>query len=645
VKDADARTLYALLEAQAATGSHHPAVVAPGRRSLSYAGLLAEVDAIERLLRARGIGPGDPVAVVLDNGPEMAVTALGVACAAACAPLNPGYQRAEYEFFLSDLQARALILQQGHDSASREVAHALGIPVIELAARTQGEAGRLLAQGSAPAAPARRAGPQDVALVLHTSGTTSQPKLVPLSQANLCASAVHVAATLALTPSDRCLNVMPLFHIHGLVAALLASLSSGASVVCTPGFRERDFFAWVEQCSPTWYTAVPTIHQAVLKAAEQAGHVIRDYPLRFIRSSSAALAPPVMAALEQTFGCPVIEAYGMTEAAHQMTSNPLPPAPRKPGSAGRAAGPEVAIMDQTGTVLPPGNVGEIVIRGPNVTSGYCGNPDANVAAYAHGWFHTGDQGRLDAEGYLFITGRLKEIINRGGEKVSPREIDEALLAHAQVAQAVAFAVEHPRLGEDVSAAVVLHEGASVSEPALRDFLFERLADFKVPTRVVVVDRIPLGATGKMQRIGMAQRLAAALQTTYEPPRTPAEHVLARIWAELLGVETVGRADNFFGLGGDSLQATQVNARVRRLLGAELPLVTLFHRLTLAGYAAAVEAATPAPVLERLGQLADGPFNLTEEQLVAALDATPRAGSVIGRVDRRGYRYTGGTGNE
>jgi acyl-CoA synthetase (AMP-forming)/AMP-acid ligase II len=363
-----------------------------------------------------------------------------------------------------------------------------------------------------PAAAAASPGlaqPDDVALVLHTSGTTSRPKIVPLSQRNVCASARNIRGFLSLTAHDRGLNIMPLFHIHGLIAGVLAPLSAGGRVCCTPGFNALKFFAWMEEARPTWYTAVPTMHQAILGRAANNRAVIEANPLRVIRSSSSAMPTQVIREIEQVFGAPLVESYGMTEAAHQMAANPLPPRERKPGSVGIAAGPEVAIMDPDGRLLPAGETGEIVIRGENVTSGYESNPKANAEAFTHGWFRTGDQGVMDAEGYLTLTGRLKEIINRGGEKVSPREVDEVLMDHPAVAQVVTFAIPHDKLGEEVGAAVVLREGASLAEKELREFAGKRLADFKVPRKVIFLDEIPKGATGKLQRIGLAAKLGLA----------------------------------------------------------------------------------------------------------------------------------------
>ncbi len=395
------------------------------------------------------------------------------------------------------------------------MAEKLGVPVITLTPTPDRGAGRFTLGGDAAGASGGASGdafaePDDVALVLHTSGTTSRPKIVPLTHRNVCTSARNIATTLALTPDDRCLNVMPLFHIHGLIGALLSSLHAGASVFASPGFNALRFFAWMEEAKPTWYSAVPTMHQAILARAGRNRETIAANPLRLIRSSSSSLPPQVMAALEETFGCPVIESYGMTEAAHQMASNPLPPAARKPGSVGVAAGPEVSVLNEKNEPVAAGAIGEICIKGPNVTPGYENNPKANDEAFAGGWFHTGDQGRLDEDGYLFITGRIKEIINRGGEKISPREIDEILLDHPAVDQAVTFALPHDKLGEEVAAAIVLKEGQSATERELRDFVATRVADFKVPRKIVFVAEIPKGATGKLQRIGLHEKLTAEL---------------------------------------------------------------------------------------------------------------------------------------
>ena len=484
-----------------------PAIVAPDTEALNYATFKLHVTKVVASLKTFGVGRGDRVAIVLPNGPHMASAFVSIAAGATAAPLNPSYRAEEFSFFLSDLNARVLVIMAGFESPARAVAADHGIPVIELEPDNQVTGlFELYPKAATPLVSKSPVVVNDTALILHTSGTTSRPKIVPLSHRNLTASAQHIGETLALSANDCCLNIMPLFHIHGLIAAVLASLASGGSVACTPGFNALKFFAWMADFKPTWYTAVPTMHQAILTRASRNRETIESNPLRFIRSSSSSLPPQVMRELEDTFSVPVIESYGMTEAAHQMASNPLPPSSRKPGTVGPAAGPEVAIMDEIGTVLSAGIIGEIVIRGSNVTQGYEGNPAANAAAFTKGWFRTGDQGVIDEDGYLTITGRLKEIINRGGEKISPREVDEVLMDHPAVAQVVTFAVPHEKLGEDVAVAVVLAEGADADSDVLRAFVRQRLADFKVPRQVVFLDEIPKGQTGKLQRIGLAEKI-------------------------------------------------------------------------------------------------------------------------------------------
>ena len=500
-----ARTLSDLL---APLDGAAPALGAPDRPELNFDGLRDQIARTGEQLNRFGLGREDPIALVLPNGAEMAAAFLGVANAATAAPLNPGYRADEFEFYLSDLEAKAVLVQQGVDSPVREVAQRLAVPLVELEPDANAPAGTFSLSADLNGTPERpgAAGPDDVGLVLHTSGTTSRPKIVPLRQRNLTATARNIRETLQLTSRDRCLNIMPLFHIHGLMAGVLASVGAGGCTWCSPGFNAMQVFGWLRESKPSWYTAVPTMHQLILTRAPRNADVLAETDLRLIRSSSSSLPPTVMAELEDTFGAPVIESYGMTEAAHQMSSNPLPPLERKPGSVGLAAGPEIAIMDEDGALLALGQRGEVVIRGDNVTDGYRNNPEANATAYTRGWFRTGDQGVLDDDLYLTITGRLKEIINRGGEKISPREVDEVLLQHPSVAQAVTFAMPHDRLGEEVAAAVVLREGEDSEERAIRRFVSERLADFKTPRRVVILDEIPKGATGKVQRIGLAEKL-------------------------------------------------------------------------------------------------------------------------------------------
>ena len=619
-------TIRGLIEERSERAPDAAAILAPGRAPLTYARLRQTVDETRRALNAAGIGRGDRVATALANGPEMAVVFLAVASGAVCAPLNPGYREAEFDFYLSDLKPKALILDGGAGAAAA-AAEARGIPLIHMSPDPDSECGIFRLNHDMPAAPADEAPaePDDVALVLHTSGTTSRPKLVPLTNANLGHSARNIACCLGLGEADRCLNVMPLFHIHGLEAAVLASLAAGGSVVCTPGFVAPRFFEWMEEFAPSWYTAVPTMHQAVLARAEENAAAIAKSRLRFIRSCSAPLPPPVMAELERVFQVPVVEAYGMTEAAHQMACNPLPPAARKPGSVGIAAGPAVAIMGDAGTFCGAGETGEIVIRGPNVTPGYAGNAEANERAFTQGWFRTGDLGYLDEDGYLFISGRTKEIINRGGEKIAPREVDEVLLEHPAVAQALAFALPDTRLGEDVGAVVVMRPGATATEFELREFAARKLADFKVPRRIVFLDEIPKGPTGKPQRIGLAAKLGLkeverAEAAGFVEPRTAAEELVCGLWKRVLAKDSIGALDNFFDLGGDSVLATQLLARLAEVARVEMPLLAFFAAPTvesMAGWLDAAprpEAQSAAPPLAAQPRTREMPLSFAQQRM-------------------------------
>ena len=402
---------------------------------------------------------------------------------------------------------------------------------------------------------------------------------------------------------------MPLFHGHGLIGGLISSIASGGSVFSATGPHAPQFFDWLQESQATWYTAVPTVHQAIMERIQQKSSVVPRNSLRFIRSCSASLQPKLMSDLEDAFHVPVVEAYGMTETSHQIASNPLPPKPRKPSSVGLATGVEISIVNPDGKRLATGEKGEVVIRGATVVESYENNPGANAETFVNGWFRTGDEGYLDEDGYLFLTGRLKELINRGAEKIAPREIDEAILEHPAVAQAVAFAAPHPRLGEDVAAAVVLRPGQTVSEQEIREFVSGKLANFKIPRRILILDEIPKGPTGKLQRIGLAKALGLAQDNAkpneskreFVAPRNATETMLAEIWMQLLLVPGVGVDDDFFDLGGDSLLAAELLRRISQRTGATLPLVRFLEVPTVAKQARMIEGnevAKPIPVLWR-----------------------------------------------
>ena len=451
-------------------GEERSAIAIPESAAITFADLVAESEICALALDDLGVRRNNRVGILLPNSPATITTFIGVTSRATAAPLNPAYGAAEFEFYLSDLNVKALMIDSALDSVARRVAKDLGIPVLDVAPVPAGSAGVC-------GVPSKRHGVvlgkdavqiDDVALVLHTSGTTSKPKIVPLTHANILSSTENIIRTLNLSSADRCLTIMPLFHIHGIMVTLSALLAGGQ--VCAAGFDPQKFFAIVDDFKPTWYSAVPTMHQAILRVAASYSGAVDRCGLRFIRSSSASLPVGVKAELEKVFNTPVIEAYGMTEAAHQMASNPLPPKEQKPGSVGLPAGPQIAIMDDRGKILSAEETGEIVIRGLNVFQGYENNQRASAEAFSAGWFRTGDQGYFDAEGYLFLTGRLKDIINRGGEKISPAELDEVLLSHPAIEQAITFPVPHPTLGEDVAAAVIARQGVAVSEKEVRDYV-------------------------------------------------------------------------------------------------------------------------------------------------------------------------------
>ena len=495
-------TLLGLL---ASSPADQTAIVLPEQNlRITYGNLRDQVKSVAEALAAQGIRRGDRVGMALPNGLPTIVAFLAASEAGTAAPLNPAYREEEFRFYLEDTSAKVLLLPPTGADDARRAAEACKVPIVSVDLDADG---RVTVDG-AGRQPYEAPDPSDVALILHTSGSTGRPKRVPLTHANLSISSRNVAGTYDLSPSDVSLCVMPLFHVHGLVASTLATLATGGTVVVPAKFSPLSFWRIVRDTGATWYSAVPTIHQLLLARAEKGSRPAGAENLRFIRSCSAALPPPVMQGLEEAFGAPVLEAYGMTEAAHQMASNPLPPSARKPGSVGPGTNVGISIRDENGNVLAAGERGEVCISGPNVVTGYENNPEANATAFFGEWFRTGDQGMLDEQGYLSLTGRLKEMINRGGEKISPREIDEVLLAHPAIAEAVAFGTSHPTWGEEVAAAVVLREGAAAKEAEILAFCRERLADFKRPKQVFITEAIPRTATGKIQRRVVAQAFSA-----------------------------------------------------------------------------------------------------------------------------------------
>lgn len=484
----------------AAPGNATALIIPETGTSISYDSLRRQVKTMAEALAGIGIKRGERVANVLPNGVPTIVAFLAGAEAGTAAPLNPAYRFEEFTFYLEDTSAKVLLVPpEGAEEAKRAARH-LNIPVFAV---QMDEAGNVSIEGAPKGVAFTPPSPDDVALVLHTSGSTGRPKRVPLKQKNLAVSCQNVAATYGLTAKDVSLCVMPLFHIHGLVASTLSTFLTGGTVVVPNKFNPMSFWRTVRDYGVTWYSCVPTIHQLSVARLNAKPEGIEK--LRFVRSCSSALSAELMEKIENVVQVPVLQAYGMTEASHQMCSNPLPPQPRKTMSVGPGTGVKVGIMDDHGNILPSGDLGEVVIQGPNVIEGYENNPEANAKSFTNGWFRTGDQGMIDSDGYLHLTARIKELINRGGEKIAPLEIDAVLMTHPCVQEAVAFGMPHPTWGEEVAVAVVLKEPSP--ESALIEHCKQHLADFKVPKKVHIVEQIPRTATGKIQRRAVASALA------------------------------------------------------------------------------------------------------------------------------------------
>jgi acyl-CoA synthetase (AMP-forming)/AMP-acid ligase II/acyl carrier protein len=619
---------------------NHPAILAPGSESLTYGALWARTNEIVRELRDLGIGRSDRVAVVLPGGADAAVATIAVAAGAVCVPLHPGFAADEWRRYFGDLRVAALLTRADVDSASRGVAYSLGIPVIDLSQRSRevpgafslvGPAARLAVVGGLSAG-------ADGAFILLTSGSTAQPKLVPLSQASVCRSAYNAGAALALESQDRLLNVLPLVHAHGLISGLLTALAAGSSVVCPPAFDAVAFFGWLTKFRPTWYTAVPPIHRALISAARRHKRDARPSSLRVIRSASASLPTDVLDELEGLFGVPVIETYGMTEAASQIAANPLKR--RKPGSVGKPVGVEIAVMDGEGRQLPAGERGEIALRGPTITRGYDNNEVATKSAFRGDWFRTGDLGYIDVEGYLFLLGRIKkaDVINRGGQKVSPAEVERAFLSHPDVVQAVAFPITHTRLGEDVAVAVVLRAEAKIGSQQLRRFASEHLARFKVPGLIRIVPAIPGGPDGKVIRSELATMLSIPMPRSrverkahLAAPRSETEWQLAKIWADLLELNEVGVDEDVFSLGADSLTVAQLLSRLRARFGVDCSFKDVFDAPTVASLAALItplkkEGIAP-PGLRDIAADSRGRLSRQQQRIY-----------VLSRIDRIGHKF-------
>ena len=534
------------------------ALEAPGREPVTYGELYAHVQTTRSALRDAGVQPGEAVAVALPNGPELIRVLLAIGGLGACAPLDPALTETEYQYYLARLGARTLVIAGDAGSPASLAAQTRGMQVLQMSAA--GEFGAIA--GAAPELKRRRT---DAAVLLFTSSTTGAPKLVPRTWANWYAIARNDERALELTAQDRYLGLMPLFHATGL-GAVLTQLWCGGAVISLPGVDVGSILRWVEDFRPTWFNSNVPLNRVILTLAREHGEVFRRAGLRLIRPTGATPDPQLLEGLEEATGALVLDGYGLTETGGVTRNTRLA---RRRGSAGRSSGLELAIVDARGNAMPAGECGEISMRGPTIASEYLDDPEANRKTFQDGWFRSGDTGYLDHDGFLFITGRLKETIDRGGEKILPQEVDAVLAEHPSVEDAVAFAIPHPTLGQEVAAAVVLREGATATVLELRRFVATRLAAFKVPRRIEFVDCIPRTMMGKPRRGVLSEMFGQRKATVgaQEWPTGSIEGQLIEIWRRILKTQHIGAEDDFFELGGDSMSAAMMLLEVQRTLQA------------------------------------------------------------------------------
>ncbi|MDH6135331.1 acyl-CoA synthetase (AMP-forming)/AMP-acid ligase II [Kitasatospora sp. MAA4] len=578
--------LLDLLAERTATMPQAPALLTPEGQSLSY----SRLDALVRTTVARlidlGVTRQDRVVVCAPNDMDGVILQLAVISTAVCCPVNPLLAQDEFEHALDLLQPSAVITFGTSSAKLLRAAERRQTAVIEAVPHLFGDPLELLFQGG-ELDPARVVTQPvaDESLLLRTSGTTSAGKLVPLAMSHLMAGATASVRAFGLDRADRCLNVMPMFHIQGLVGSVVASLVAGSSVVLLPAFDAKQTLRSLEDTRATWFSASPTIHRLLLDR-------LREEPadctsLRFARSGAATLPSALREELEVAYGVPILETYGMSEA-HQIASTLLPDgSPRAIGMV--PTGSRVGVLDSDGTVrTEPGSSGELVVSGSNVIERYV-NPEDGEAAFTGGWLRTGDLGRIAVDGSVQVTGRVKEMINRGGEKVSPYEVEEALLRHPAVRQAVAFGVPDEVFTEKVVALVVLHEGRSADEPVLRAHSVAQLAPFKVPARIMVREELAVNAVGKLVRADFAREFTDAAEAppavTATPaarvalPQTPVEAAMAGLWAYALERGTLGGLDeDFFTAGGESVSAVTLLRGIKDTFGVEISAAGLFDEL-------------------------------------------------------------------
>lgn len=575
------------------------AIASPGRPPLNYQQLIATLKGGINVLHSYGLGRNDRVAIVLPNSPEMATACLMSAITTSCAPLNPEYTNEDFEFFFSTLDIKLLITEENLQSAASSIAKQLSIPILLLCSSTDNAAGLITFNDKAitSTCPDISQKSSDIAFVLHTSGSTDRPKIVALSQENILSSSINLANSLQLRKHDKCLHMLPLFHIGALVDLLIAPLSTGGSVLITTSISSEVFFSCLENHHPSWYQAVPSMLRDICERASKHDRTVFDC-LRFIRSVSAPLPTELLEELESISATPIIEIYGMTEAAGVITSNPLPPSERRKSSVGLSAGPEIVIANTDGNPARTGERGEVLIRGSSVISAYASELETHHEAFIGRWLRTGDEAYIDQDGYLFLTGRIKEIINRGGEKISPQEVDSVAQGHPLVAEAATFAIPHQTLGEEVAIAIVTNDiNIEFREAELLEYFSSKLAYFKVPRKIFFVSSLPKGGSGKLMRFALADQLngisTASNRPAFSPPESKMEKIIARSWKQALAIDAIGQQDNFFELGGDSLNAATFIHELEQSLNIRISAAALYDAPTVAEFSRKLEQLASA----------------------------------------------------
>ena len=607
-------TIPNLLASQAERIGAARALLSRSGEQLSYQQLNERVCKIADQLRSWGLSPRSRIGIVAPNGLNMSVVLLAITSTSVAAPLNPSFREHEFQSYLDDIQVDCIVvLEEDRASSVRFVAEKKGIPIIELAPdgitlSASAELVKVLGQRDQrfPGAIHSGPNPDDTALILLTSGSTGRSKRVPLTHRNLCASVADICHSLQLNQCDICLSMWEQFHIGGVTDLLLAPLASGGEIICTGGFNVEEFFTILDALSPTWFQGVPTTLHEIFAVAKRTGRSSAKTSLRFIRSVASALPPELMERIEELFQVPVVQTYGMTEAGPLIASNPLPPGARKAGSTGPSSGTLISIRSPDGHELGPYETGEILVKGENVVAEYERDEKASAKAWRDGWFVTGDTGYLDADGYLFLKGRTKEQINRGGEKIYPQEIDDVLSTHPEIEQAASFSVKHPTLGEDVAVAVVVRQNSNLDAQGIRRFVASRLSDFKVPKTVLLLSSLPRSSIGKVKRDMLAA--LAELQNNklqYAPPETNLQKILVKVWTEELGVQRVGLDDDFAQLGGDSLSSVRLFLTIEKLFGVNLDSIALDENITVRQLATLIEALPNYNrIFDRVAQLGE-----------------------------------------